>query len=337
MPRKTKTPPPSLPRRLAFSLVPVVVLFLTAEVALRALGWPTAEAAFEHNEPFWQVDPGLSDFAMSHREEGATFPVSTNDDGLRPPHHPRAKPSGVQRVMTLGCSTTFGWGVADAQTYPARLEALAHDGGHTQVEVINGGQPGYTSFQGAWLWDRVLRTYDPDVVLIGYVVQDARKAAYSDKSQAILQGDARFLKDNVLYRLKTYLGLRSLLGGVEVRAKERVGDQGGEYRVPPADYADNLRTLVRGVQSVGGTPVLFGYPLEREGYTRQHRVILRAAAEELGVPWFDPQSDMEAATRQQQMYFTRDRGHANAAGNDWIARAVLGFLEREGLLGPDQG
>ena len=46
---------------------------------------------------------------------------------------------------------------------------------------------GYTSFQGSWLWG-TLKAREPDVVLIGYVVQDAR-AAYTDKSQAILQKD----------------------------------------------------------------------------------------------------------------------------------------------------
>ena len=327
----------SIAKRLLFSLIPVAVIFAAAEVGLRGAGWPEAEAAFEHNEPFWRVDPDLDQFAMSHREEGATFPVSTNADGLRPPFHDRDKPAGAHRVMALGCSTTFGWGVADSETYPARLEALARAAGHDQVEVINGGQPGYTSFQGSWLWSEALAAYTPDVVLVGYVVQDARKAAYSDRSQAILQSDARFLNHNVLYQLKTYLGLRALLGGIEIRAKERSGDQGGVYRVPPEDYADNLRTLVAGVKAVGGTPVLFGYPLEREGYTRQHRVILRAAAEQLGVPSFDPQAAMEQASGQTPMYFPRDRGHANAAGNDWIARQVLSFLEDNGLLGPTEG
>ena len=171
-------------KKLLFTIVTVGAVFAAVEVALRSVGWPSAEAAFEHNEPFWQVDPNLDQFAMSHREEGTSFPVSTTADGLRPPVHERAKPDGVTRVMSLGCSTTFGWGVTDSETYPARLEALAHAAGHPEVQVINGGQPGYTSFQGNWLWDKVLRNYDPDVVLIGYVVQDARKAAYTDKSQA---------------------------------------------------------------------------------------------------------------------------------------------------------
>lgn len=322
----------SLGKRLLFALIPLVVVFGAAEMGLRAAGWPPVKGSFEHNEPFWTTDPDLDRFPMNHNEEATTFPVSTNTDGLRTPHA-MEKSASKRRIMTLGCSTTFGWGVQDAETYPAVLEQLIQRGGASNVEVVNGGQPGYTSFQGRWLWDRTLKHYEPDVVLIGYVVQDARKAAYSDKSQAILQNDARFLKDNLLYRSKVYLGLRSLIGGVQIEAKERNGDQGGEYRVPPADFADNLRGLVGDIQAIGAEPVLFGYPLEREGYTEQHRVILRAAAEELGVKHFDPQAQMEEASRQQQLYFARDRGHANAAGNALIAEWVYGFLKEQGLLG----
>ena len=319
---------PSLGRRLFFSLIPVAVVFGAAELGLRGAGWPKIEAAFEHNSPFWTADPDLDQFPMNHNEEGRTFPVTTNEDGLRQPFHSLEKPSGTHRIMTLGCSTTFGWGVADAESYPARLESMIRATGRQDIEVINGGQPGYTSFQGRWLWDRTLRHYEPDLVMVGYVVQDARKAAYSDRSQAVLQQDARYLKDNLLYRSKVYLGLRSLLGHVQVRAKERgAQDVGGEYRVPPGDYVENLRALVQGIQAEGARPILFGYPLERTGYTSQHRTILAAAAEELGVPHFDPQAQMEEASRNQQLYFTNDRGHANAAGNDLIAKWVLEYLQ----------
>jgi len=323
-------------KRLAFSLVPLVVLLGGAEAGLRAADWPRVDSsAFAHNQVYWTADPNMESQAVPHKETGDTFLVSTDAHGLRVPRHPSDKAPGMHRVMALGCSTTYGWGVDDAQSYPARLESRLKAEGHADWEVINGGQPGYTSFQGLWLWDTVLKDYHPDVVLIGYIVQDARKAAYTDKSQAVLQGDARFLKTHLLYQAKTYLALRSLLGSVQIRAKERpVGDEGGVYRVPPADYADNLRALVKDVVAVGAVPVLFGYPLEREGYTTQHRAILRAASEELGVRDFDPQAQMEEASRRQTLYFERDRGHANARGNDLISKWVADYLEREGLLGP---
>lgn len=322
-----------LSRRLLFALVPALVVLGGAELGLRSVGWPSPEAAFEHNEPFWVVDPVLRAHPMDHKEEGARFPVSTDENGLRAPLHPVDKAAGALRVMALGCSTTFGWGVADAESYPARLEARGRAAGFPKLEVINGGQPGYTSFQGLWLWGRTLEDYAPDVVLIGYIVQDARRAAYSDRSQAILQQDARFLKDNLLYRSRVYLGLRSLLGGVQVRAKERTADgDSGEHRVPLAEYDENLRTLVSRVQAIGAKPVLFGYPLERAGYTAAHRAQLAATAEALGVPAFDPQPQMDVAARTELLYFPNDRGHANAAGNDRIAEWVLGFLSAQTLL-----
>ena len=320
-------------KKLLFALLPLLVVVFAVEVGLRVTDWPKVTAAFEHKEPFWTIDPDLSNKKMPHKEDGTAFVVHSNDDGLRTHFLSELENFNV-RIMTMGCSTTFGWGVSDAESYPSRLESYIHEEGYTKTAVINAGQPGYTSFQGVWLWNRTLKDYKPNVVLIGFVVQDARKAAYTDRSQAILQKDYRFLKENFLYNSRSYLALRSAIGSVQIRAKERgSGDIGGVYRVPPADYVQNLRTLISEVRSHGGIPILFGYPLERSGYTEQHRIILQAAASELDVLLFDPQKKMEEAVRNTQLYFSKDRGHANAAGNDRIAQWVFDFLKEQKLLG----
>ena len=320
-------------KKVGFSVVPLIVVGAAVELGLRSAGWPQITEAFEHNTPFWVTDPDLNRKPFPHKEESALFRVSSNSDGLRSGPSEAQKPEGTQRIMTLGCSTTFGWGVDDDETYPYRLGQIIAEQYGDAVEVVNGGQPGYTSFQGIWLWEKTLKAYEPDVVLVGYVVQDARKAAYSDKSQAVLQGDHRFLKDNVLYNSRVYLALRSFLGGVQVKAKERPQKgQGGIYRVPPQDYVDNLRTFVDQIKAMGATPVLFGFPLERAGYTAEHRKILKAASAQLSIPYLDLQGQMEAASREAELYFKRDRGHANAAGNAQIAEWVYDFLKTEGLL-----
>jgi lysophospholipase L1-like esterase len=327
-----------LTRKLAFAAITTLVVFGGVELGLRSAGWPKPTGTFAHNEPFWITDPGLSSEAFPHNEERTTFPVSTDENGLRAPVHAVEKPPSAWRLLSMGCSTTFGWGVGDAEAYPAQLEAALRARGHAGAEVINGGQPGYTSFQGLWLWDEVLKNYEPDVVLIGFIVQDSRKAAYTDKSQAVLQQDARFLKQNLLYRSRLYMGLRAGLGSIQLQAKERPdGGEEGQFRVPPADYAENLRALVAKVQAAGATPVLLGYPLERSGYTAQHRLILQAAAEQLGVPHLDLQPQMERAVSGQQLYFPNDRGHANAAGNALIATWVADFIEAKGLTGAGAG
>ncbi len=325
----------SVTQKAMFSAVTTLVVFGAAELGLMAAGWPQPNGPFKHNKVYWVSDPNLDRFDMAHREVSGTFQVTTDDNGIRYPIHDVDKRPGTWRVMPLGCSTTFGWGVDDPDSYPAKLELLTRASGHPNTEIINGGQPGYTSFQGLWLWDEALKYYNPDVVVIGYVVQDSRKAAYSDRSQAILQRDAQFMKDHLLHRLRTYLGLRSLIGGVQIEAKE-VGpnDSGGVYRVPPEDFVVNLRALVGRVRDTGATPVLFSYPLEREGYMAQHRRILSAAAAELDVLYLDTQARMEQESRQAELYFPRDRGHANAAGNALIAEWVHDFLAKHDLLGP---
>ena len=312
-------------KKILFAIIPLFIVLLLGEIGLRSSGWPKITDAFEHNEPFWIVDPDLKNSPMPHQEEDTTFPVTTNEDGLRTSHS--VQKNKKTRIMTLGCSTTFGWGVADDETYPVQLENLFQKDG-LDVDVVNGGQPGYTSFQGLWLWNEILENYRPDVVLIGYIVQDARTVSYTDKSQAILQADNRFLKDNFLYRSKIYLALRYVLGKVQIRAKERPSQyEGGIHRVPPEDYVANLRELVKNIRNIGGQAILFGYPLEMGGYTKEHRQILRAAADNLGTGYLDPQEKMEQAAKQDRLYFLRDKGHANAKGNEKIAEWVYSYLK----------
>jgi lysophospholipase L1-like esterase len=315
-------------RRLLFAVVPLLVLVIGGEGALRLAGWPKYDPTkVTHANVYW-VDPGSRHLEpIAHKETGGTFRVSTDANGLRAPLHPEEKPAGITRVMTLGCSTTYGWGVDDEQTMPARLEAHLVEQGHA-VEVINGGQPGHTSFQGLWLWDKVLHRYHPDVVVFGYIVQDARSVAYTDRSQAILQGNADFLKTSLLYHSKLYLALLELWRSRQLVSKE----QGEAQRVPPDEYVENIREFKKRVEAVGAKFVLFGFPLERAGYTSAHRAILHSAAEVLDVPLYDPQPEMEQASAAQTLYFPQDRGHANADGLDWIARGMAEFLVQQKLV-----
>lgn len=325
----------STARKLLFSLLSVALFLGGAEFVLRGLGWPKVEpgAQFAHSAIYWKTDPNLRDEPMLHRELGVSFPVSSDENGLRAPVHPVQKPAGRFRVMTMGCSTTFGWGVKDDETYPAVLERLLHERGYSGVEVVNAGQPGYTSFQGRWLWENTLAQYQPDLVLLGFVVQDARTAAFSDLSQAILTREAAFLKSNVLYSWRLYLALKVLTGEVTVRTKEReAGASDGTWRVSEREYLDNLRALRAQIQAQGGQVMHFGFPLEVVGYTEQHRRLLRLEAEAANIPHFDPSDAVAQAARERTLYFPQDRGHPNADGTALIGQLVADFLVDNGLV-----
>ena len=319
-------------RRLAFVGLTLLLFVGGAEVALRVAGVPKRDSAreFTHNEIYWVQPPNQHLEPVTHKESGGTFRVSTDANGLRAPLHSQEKPEGTLRVMTLGCSTTFGWGVNDEETYPYLLEQNLKAAGHN-VEVINGGQPGYSSFQGLWLWQKTLAAYKPDLVIFGYIVQDSRAVAYSDSSQAVLQANQDFLKENLLYRLHSYVVVKNFVNEYRMQAKDKPSD-GGVFRVSPEEYVDDIRAFKANAEAVGASVVLFGYPLEREGYTGTHRRILHAAGEKLALPVYDPQPEFEQYSAQETLYFPQDRGHANPAGNTKIAQGVTQFLVSQRLL-----
>jgi lysophospholipase L1-like esterase len=109
--------------------------------------------------------PGSSARLMGHD-------VAINSAGLRDREIPEAKPDGATRVLMLGDSITFGWGVGQNETLPVRLaEEYAKRG--APAEVINSGVGNYnTAMEVAWFRERGL-AYAPDVVVLNYFINDA--------------------------------------------------------------------------------------------------------------------------------------------------------------------
>ena len=84
------------------------------------------------------------------------FEVSTNSLGLR---GPELAPKSTYRILCLGESVTFGWGVKDSETYPSQLQQ------RLGVEVINAGIPAMKpSHMAKWL-QRHGPSIDADLIL----------------------------------------------------------------------------------------------------------------------------------------------------------------------------
>lgn len=75
----------------------------------------------------------------------STFEISTNNVGLR--QGPVTPPApGEERVLMLGDSVTFGWGVNVEEAFPHQVEIRMAAAGHP-VQAINSGVIGYNSRQ----------------------------------------------------------------------------------------------------------------------------------------------------------------------------------------------
>jgi hypothetical protein len=98
--------------------------------------------------------------------------VTLNSHGHRDDEMPIAKPSGERRILVLGDSVTFGWGVDQGQDFPARLESLLREQLGGAWQVINAGVNGYNSEQEATFFLTEGLRFHPDIVLLIYVAND---------------------------------------------------------------------------------------------------------------------------------------------------------------------
>ena len=111
---------------------------------------------------------------------GAAHQIAHNSLGFRGPEISPVKPSGTFRVACLGGSSTYGHGPsADATTWPARLEALLEDARPgREVEVINAGCQGYSTFESLTNYAFRVSPLAPDVVIVYHTINDMRCALY---------------------------------------------------------------------------------------------------------------------------------------------------------------
>ena len=93
--------------------------------------------------------------------------------GFRGPEITIAKPENTWRIVTIGGSTTYSTTVADYRnSYPFLLGEYLRDAGFDQIEVINAGVNGYSSYHNLInLQFRVL-PLDPDLVIIYQGIND---------------------------------------------------------------------------------------------------------------------------------------------------------------------
>jgi lysophospholipase L1-like esterase len=98
--------------------------------------------------------------------------VRINRLKLRDAEYPYQRPPGVQRVLMLGDSVTFGWGVPVADTVAKRLERKLRDAGRG-VEVINTGVGNYNTIMEVEYFFNEGARYDPQVVVLNYFINDA--------------------------------------------------------------------------------------------------------------------------------------------------------------------
>jgi len=167
--------------RLALSAGVFFALLGGTEAVLRAQGYGAIPSVWFDPEVGTRFHPGQTREILA---AGGVFMHSAeiNDLGFRgQTPDPDLDGDGGLRVVCLGDSFTFGWGVEDDETYPVQLEgaiAAAAGEGAKPAEVLNVGLPGYNTWQEHRLYEKLVRPMEPDVVVLGWYLNDLDPLSY---------------------------------------------------------------------------------------------------------------------------------------------------------------
>jgi lysophospholipase L1-like esterase len=237
--------------------------------------------------------------------------ISTNSAGFRSAEFAKVKPPGTFRIVCLGDSWTFGSNVDQNEAYPQQLMALLERNfPRANFEVLNLGVMGYSSYQGLRLLKRQALDLQPDLVLIGFAMNDSHVSGYRDKemqdhkeSRTAATTVVRLAQKSELYKLLSYL-MRSMMEkptsiGEQLKASATTGrggdilDMPGEQnyeqfeawtRVPLNDYENNVVEMIRLARDRGAGVILLFNELWRNN---PYRFALEKIAAAQGVPLVD--------------------------------------------------
>ncbi len=328
--RSAPRPPLSRGRLVAFAIVVDAVLLLLLEGGARLffpppdvsrfgefsrlaiqLGLPSLQKALLPDPAlFWRLAPSLPPTLVEGRigpSDRIRFTFSTAPGGFRAP-----APAGPPSVICLGDSCTFGLGVDDAETYPARLAGLSGR------SVLNAGVPGYTAFQGRRLLEELLGRVSPEVVLVQFGWNDAAVwDGLSDAEHAALmaRGHGLLGRSRFLQLAASLLPERRAGPGAEEATA-------GRPRLTPEEFEGELGQIIRLSRSAGARPVLVLWPARYhlDGIRiPPHAGVVRTVAAAERVPLVDLFGIFRGAGGAA-LY--ADAIHANAAGNRVAAEAI---------------
>ena len=98
--------------------------------------------------------------------------VRINEYGFRDDSFLAKKQEAEIRIVLIGDSTTFAWGVAQEKTQAAVMEDLLAERG-INSEVLNTGVGNYNSVMQANAFFKHADTIKPDIIVINYFINDA--------------------------------------------------------------------------------------------------------------------------------------------------------------------
>ncbi len=345
--------------RIALALISFALALGVSELVLRIRTPPSSDGLRGLHElrpdRAWLF--GLRPGARSTLEISGAVPYEVNADGFRDRRYDRSKPPGGFRILVLGDSLSFGYGVAQAQTYPKVMEAGLGAG----FEVLNFGVGGYNPYNEAALFADVGVSYQPDLVLAQFCINDLNDPTLHFDAQTLMHlgaiPDAAFPDPSerrsraspwLVSALRLCRGLRlcaavdDALIGRRVATFERAAEIAAlrpHDALPPGPRREWIRSRYAEIAArageVGARFAVLAFPFRAQVEGDASDRVLRelaALGEAGGWATIDLLPAFRDARAEGSEALFIDIWHPTAAGHRVAASAIVADLRRRGTL-----
>ncbi|MEW6742554.1 MAG: GDSL-type esterase/lipase family protein [Planctomycetota bacterium] len=352
-----------LKKILILAAASVLTLLILDRLVLDLEGLRSADALhpahrFTEAGMFSSFDDPLRHFTLrpsvTLEIDGRTY--RHNSLGLRDDEVTRPKPEGTFRILVIGDSYTYGWGVDQDETIPEQLrDNLERRYPGVVYDVLNAGVPAYDTAAEYGHLGALAPRVEPDLVVLVFQTNDITEVDhfYLDDLKTFYACDLplprrakAWLKHSPVYHLvrRAYTNLKTRLGFEWFGEKEW-----GTTRAYLGLFATYCRehslpliiVNLPHLQIAGSLHFTADYEAQHPGFSRQSRWV-NEAARDLGVPCVDLLPTLQQRVRVEKqpvetLYVAAGPPpdhHLNAEGCRLVARITAAALDDAGLALP---
>jgi lysophospholipase L1-like esterase len=232
------------------------------EGLLRLLGYRGEPQSIMAN--IYPVDDAVVDWRYQPNSKVLIGKVTLqyNSQGFRDKEHSASKPAGTRRILVLGDSVTMGHGVE----WPFLFSQVVQSRLPSNQEVITIAMSGLNTPQEVHLLEQVGVTYDVDMVILNFVLNDADFATVYEASRRVIDdADSTIGLFNIRVspELKRFLKSSALVYFMKDRIENMkgklLGHEDTDYFTRVWQSAGNRRKIVESFERLGRLQQRYGF------------------------------------------------------------------------------
>ena len=352
---------------IAVFIIALILILFLLEISLR-LFFPQDLNYFKLDETLGYK--GIPNMKTAFRIPEFSTIVKLNEKGLRDYNHEYENNLGKYRILVLGDSMTFGYGVENNEAYPNVLENFLNEK-ESKYEIINAGVTGWNTAQELAFLETEGLNYNPNMVLLGIMSNDI-PTNYLDKNIFLLE-NGKLVKNYPSYKfsliqrvknflsshshlynfIKTKTGLKTRVTKEKEEEKERViktalgiwDNTIDEAKEKTFLLLKEMKTVLdeRGISLVVVIipikehidekklqKMLKTYSIGEEINISKYRLSVSDYLKSENIQYIDLFDPMKKLNKNNDFYYDYD-GHLNKEGQTIVAKIIFGELFKQSL------